>query len=799
MQSWHNLKPNKMKQTILITAYAVNPFKGSEDGTGWNISKEIAKDYRVIVITRKNNRPEIERYLQENKDPIHDNMKFAYHDLPYWAMFWKKKIGPRGYVLYFYLWQLLMPLFILKNKLTFDLCHVLNFHSDSHPHFLWVFGKPVVWGPIGHHPKMPEEYLKQYGREVISTDRKYALVKWMMRNLDPFFYLAKWKTDKIIGINSSVKEVLRIKRSKMAIIPAVATNSPNLNKKDNAVFNVLSVGRFTAMKGFDVTILAFSNFVKSLPILSQDKVRLTLVGTGECEMFLKTLIKAEKMDDLVDIVSWVAKSEMEMIYNNADVFLFPSHEGAGMVVPEAMSYGLPVICFDNVGPGELLKDAGIKIPYTNYSNSVHQIANELIKLFFNLEKRKMLSQRAINTYQLNYTWETKGEKIKSIITQLLGKKTTIAVFHPSAELYGADRILVNALKAIPAEVYKKVYLFRDGPLRELIAANVENVTVIIRPDMPVIYRKIFTPLGIVKYIKEWSMFLFFLRKENQQHRFASAYVNTLSCSFLLPLLWVLRIKRFVHVHEIIDSPKIIGAITAWISQLFANKIVCVSNAVLLGLKRYVKQIERKGLVIHNGINAIAVNPKRKSDTINFYLFGRIKPEKGQWFLLESLATIPKEKLVNTKFILMGGVIDGQEDVLKGLQERIIAYGLEKHILIKDFASNIEVAMEDADVCLIPSLMKDPFPTTVLEAMSAAKPVITTNHGGAKEAVVDQETGLLVSPNNLEELASSIVRLIDQKVELTRLGQNAKRRYQKRFTIKHFNRNWVKFNVSHQLI
>ncbi|MFB0924248.1 MAG: hypothetical protein QMB65_03030, partial [Vicingaceae bacterium] len=137
-----------MKQTILITAYAVNPFKGSEDGTGWNISKEIAKDYNTIIITRKNNRPEIERYLEENEDPIHHNMQFEYHDLPNWAMFWKKKIGPRGYVLYFYFWQLLMPLFILKNKLKFDLCHALNFHSDSHPHFLWVFGKPTIWGPI---------------------------------------------------------------------------------------------------------------------------------------------------------------------------------------------------------------------------------------------------------------------------------------------------------------------------------------------------------------------------------------------------------------------------------------------------------------------------------------------------------------------------------------------------------------------------------------------------------------------------------------------------------------------------
>ena len=45
---------------------------------------------------------------------------------------------------------------------------------------------------------------------------------------------------------------------------------------------------------------------------------------------------------------------------------------------------------------------------------------------------------------------------------------TIAVFHPSAELYGADRILVNALKALPADVNKRIYLLRGGPLVEFL-------------------------------------------------------------------------------------------------------------------------------------------------------------------------------------------------------------------------------------------------------------------------------------------------------------------------------------------
>jgi len=51
--------------------------------------------------------------------------------------------------------------------------------------------------------------------------------------------------------------------------------------------------------------------------------------------------------------------------NNSYIFLFPSFEGAGMVVIEAMAAGLPVVCLDYSGPGEIVTDeCGIKIkPY----------------------------------------------------------------------------------------------------------------------------------------------------------------------------------------------------------------------------------------------------------------------------------------------------------------------------------------------------------------------------------------------------------------------------------------------------
>ncbi|WP_066759009.1 glycosyltransferase family 4 protein [Crocinitomix algicola] len=400
---------------ILITAYAVNPYKGSEDGTGWNIPLELAKRNNISVITRKNNQPEIDRFYRENPNlAALKNLTFYYYDLPKWAMFWKKKIGERGYVLYYYLWQMFIPFFIRANKIQFDIAHALNFHSDSHPQFLWVFGKPVMWGPIGHHRKVPKPFIKRfYSTKTFWKDRLYNSVKFLMRNLDPFYYISKWTAKRIFVINSKINDSVRANPKKIIILPAVATNNvaspPVLH---NNYFNVLSVGRFTYMKGFDLTIKAFATFYHQLEKSDQRKVKLTLVGKGEETNLIKALIQTEGLSSAVKIIKWVDHKEMPSIYHDSSAFIFGSHEGAGMVVPEALGYGVPVICFNNEGPGELCDNSNaIKIDPTTYYEAVHNFANALNELYQNPGKREEMSRAGVEYAKEKFNWSYKSNVI----------------------------------------------------------------------------------------------------------------------------------------------------------------------------------------------------------------------------------------------------------------------------------------------------------------------------------------------------------------------------------------------------
>lgn len=377
--------------------------------------------------------------------------------------------------------------------------------------------------------------------------------------------------------------------------------------------------------------------------------------------------------------------------------------------------------------------------------------------------------------------------------------TTIAVFHPSSDLYGSDRILVNALGCLPNKVQKRVYLLSKGPLVDYLYANVENVTVQICPKMPVIYRKIFTLKGIFTFMFTWLKFIFFLRRENKQYQFHTAYVNTLSNTFILPILSAFKVQSFLHVHEIVVKPKLVGRLTAFLAEKFANKIVCVSQAVADNLIGYSKKCEGKIVVIHNGINGIETLEKAENHVVSFYLFGRIMPQKGQWLVVEALSKLPKEKLRNTAFTFMGGVLYNQNEVLASLQRKIIVSGLEDIITFKEFASDISTAMSQADVCLIPSTILDSFPTTVLEAMSAGKAVIATNQGGAKEAILDQKSGFLFEHQNATDLANKIEMLIDDSAQIDRMGRQGQNHFKSHFTFDVFKANWSAFVVENNFI
>lgn len=408
-------------KTILATTYAVNPYKGSEDAMGWNYVTQIARFNKVVAVTRENNQADIERYMADNPSEEYKNMTFLYFDLPYWMRFWKR--GGRGALVYFYMWQMAIPSFIKRVGLDFDIAHNLNFHNDWTPTFLWRLEHPLVWGPVGHHPAIPKAFVKEiYGTKDYVIDRLRWAVKQAFWKCGYFLKKGARRSDRVIGMNSSVDKVLQLKKDQIITVNSVCSEMHSDGRLPSDKFTAIFVGRFVPLKGADVAINAFAEFYHKLNENQRKQLDFVMIGKGPSEPLLRSLIDKHHLQHVIRIISWMDRADLKTYYQKSSVFLFPSHEGAGMVVPEALSYGLPVLAFDNIGPGEFIDDTcGRKIPYANYADSVSAFADALYMMYSDPEGLSELSKGARAHYELKFTWEKRGELLASIYDDVLAE------------------------------------------------------------------------------------------------------------------------------------------------------------------------------------------------------------------------------------------------------------------------------------------------------------------------------------------------------------------------------------------
>ena len=408
--------------TVLITAYAVNPYKGSEDGMGWSFILQAARFQKVIAVTRQNNGPHIRRYLAEHPAVAAQaaNVEFLYFDLPAWTRWWKK--GPLLSLIYFYMWQVSLAVWLRRRRLPVDLVHNLNFHNDWTPSFLWLLGRPLVWGPIGHHPPIPRSHLAQYGRAALLKDRFTGCLKHFFWAADPFLRVTRRRAERVLCMNSAVAPRLGLPSSRHEIVPSVAVDLPAAPTAPTpkADFTVMIAARMVPLKGFDMVIQAFADFYHALPASQQCRARLLLIGSGPEEGRLQRLVQHKQLATCTSHRPWLDRQELLEVYREASVFFFPSHEGAGMVVAEAMSYGVPVLCYQNEGPGELTPaTSDLKVPYHTFEQNVADFAQRLRWLHDSPALLATEADLARRHVAQHHTWERRGQQLRRIYQQAL--------------------------------------------------------------------------------------------------------------------------------------------------------------------------------------------------------------------------------------------------------------------------------------------------------------------------------------------------------------------------------------------
>jgi glycosyltransferase involved in cell wall biosynthesis len=382
---------------ILLSAYACEPNKGSEPGVGWNWALALRqRGLDVHVLTRSNNRQAIE---QAPGRP-NSRLTFHYFDLPLWLRFWKH--WPGGIYLYYLLWQI--GAYKVAKRLhaaeRFRLVQHITFVSYRQPSFMGSLGIPFIFGPVGGGEVMPQQFrkslpllgkltesLRDMGNRLIGFD------PLMQRTYSSAHVIACATDETLHGIPARFQNKCIVQRA----IGIGKTDAPESSGVQTEAISskpqFLFVGRLLYWKGLHLILQALERIRDEVP-----DAKLRVIGKGSDGDWLRQVAKRSRVDDMVEWIDGIPHDEMAKEYQDSMAFIFPSlHDSGGMVVLEALSAGLPVICLDVGGPGSIVDSScgfSISVSQKPEREIIHELASAMRRILRERELRSELSEGA---------------------------------------------------------------------------------------------------------------------------------------------------------------------------------------------------------------------------------------------------------------------------------------------------------------------------------------------------------------------------------------------------------------------
>ncbi|WP_203623689.1 glycosyltransferase family 4 protein [Lacticaseibacillus sp. 866-1] len=371
--------------------------------------------------------------------------------------------------------------------------------------------------------------------------------------------------------------------------------------------------------------------------------------------------------------------------------------------------------------------------------------------------------------------------------------TQVLFLHGGAEMYGADKILLEIVSNLNREKFLPIVILPTAGIltKALIRENVEVQTL----SFPVVRRKYFNALGIIKYAMEYFGASHKIGKIVRTRSIPIVHVNTTAVWEGVWLYLFTKARIVWHVHEIITHPRIVHKFVCFLLQHFSDEIIAVSNAT----KRHLVAggvDEDKIHVIHNGINgslvtdvkSVPASERPVSARVTVGMIGRVNAWKGQSDFLDAVLPV-LGSTANAYAMIVGSAFEGEEWRERELDARIsnLPIGIKERVSRQPFQSDVSKIYAQLDVFVLPSISPDPFPTVVLEAMANGLPVVAYKHGGVQEMVVENKTGILVEPHNTIELAAAVQRLVDDRELRIKMGESAEQRQKQYFELSAFVR------------
>ena len=417
------MKPNN----ILLSAFACDPFFGSDEEVGWQWARELSeRGHAVTVLTRTSHRAAITQHVAVTGQCA--GVHFEYVDLP--RLHRLMMCFNRRNHFYYYFWQ--WAAYQRARQLLraqapgqrFDLVHHITWVSFRQPSFMGLLGIPFVFGPVAGGDEIPTGYTAAFGG-------KAKLKEWIRHlansfvSIDPFMRLTYAQASRVFFTSEGhLPRVPQVARTKAKIELAIGSDTTNLPlhacvTPGRKPARLLFAGRCIGWKGMDLGLEVLARVRAQRP-----DVTLTIVGDGEDRVRWEASARRLGVADAVDWLGWLTKEAVQQLYAEFDLLFYPSlRDSGGFVVLEALQNGLPVVCFKLGGPGVVVDQScgAAVVALPDVTQTLSDYAGAVLQTLQRCELEAGLAA-ACQARARQFTWPALIERIYGALNQQAGSQ-----------------------------------------------------------------------------------------------------------------------------------------------------------------------------------------------------------------------------------------------------------------------------------------------------------------------------------------------------------------------------------------
>lgn len=415
-------------RNIIVIAYQLNPYAGSECAVAWDYIKHMSEYHKLTVLYGSSgehheigNTIEMENYAAEH--PM-KNVVFIPVKPSVESKWWDYSLkGIHEFYKEYRHWHddVFKVVTKLINTAHYDIVHFLGPIGYHEPGRLYQLPVPYIWGPIGGMAVTPASVMlvssAKYGllRGGIKLIVKSCACLWRLNNNARVKRALREADVVVCATTEYVRDVEKAiggrHHSSICYLPENCIDKfydLNYSKFESERINLIFIGRLDEGKAPFIILEALNKVPR------KNCLHVDFLGKGPLLEKAKHYVEKHGLSNTVEFHGNVKREQVFHFLENAHLMLLPTlYDANTTVIWEAMAHAVPTLCLDHCGMHDTVIDGtGIKISVSTYKKIVNTLSIQIQDIIDHPNRLKTMTECLLE-HRKKYTWEKRRAEFES--------------------------------------------------------------------------------------------------------------------------------------------------------------------------------------------------------------------------------------------------------------------------------------------------------------------------------------------------------------------------------------------------